>query len=81
MLAATAAAPERPGQRTVFELWQATIWEVQRIRPVLDAAVLRTQTRIPLEDWVIPESTNLIFSIKLVHDSEEARHVDSVRRR
>jgi cytochrome P450 len=54
------------------ELRQATIWEVQRTRPVLDAAVRRTKTRIRLGDWVIPENTNLVFSIQLVHESEES---------
>jgi hypothetical protein len=54
------------------ELRQATISEVQRVRPVLDAFVRRTKTRIRLGDWVIPENTNLIFSIPLVHDSEES---------
>ena len=53
------------------ELREATISEVQRLRPVLDAFVRRTKTRIQLGDWVIPENTNLIFSIPLVHDSEE----------
>ncbi len=54
------------------ELRQATIWEVQRTRPVLDAAMRRTKTRVRLGDWVIPEDTNLIFSIRLAHDSEES---------
>jgi cytochrome P450 len=54
------------------ELRQATIWEVQRTRPVLDAAMRRTKTRIRLGDWVIPEDTNLICSIQLVHESEES---------
>ena len=54
------------------ELRQATIWEVQRTRPVLDGAVRRTRTRIRLGDWVIPEDTNLIISIRLVHESEES---------
>jgi cytochrome P450 len=54
------------------ELRQATIWEVQRVRPVLDGAMRRTKTRIRLRDWVIPEGTNLIISIRLAHDSEES---------
>jgi cytochrome P450 len=54
------------------ELRQATIAEVQRIRPVLDAFVRRTKTRIRLADWVIPQDTNLVFSIPLVHDSEDS---------
>jgi cytochrome P450 len=54
------------------ELRQATIWEVQRICPVLDVAVRRTKTRIRLGEWVIPEDTNLLVSIPLTHDSEES---------
>ena len=40
------------------ELRQATIWEVQRTRPVLDGTTRRTKTRIRLGDWVIPEDTH-----------------------
>lgn len=54
------------------ELRQATIWEVQRTRPVLDGVGRRTKTRIRLGDWVLPEGTNVIISIRLVHDSEES---------
>jgi hypothetical protein len=54
------------------ELRQATIWEVQRTRPVLDDTTRRTKTRIRLGDWVLPEGTNIIISIKLAHDSEES---------
>jgi cytochrome P450 len=54
------------------ELRQATIWEVQRTRPVLDAAMRCTKTRIRLGEWVIPEDTNLIFSIRVAQESEES---------
>jgi cytochrome P450 len=54
------------------ELRQATIWEVQRTRPVLDGTTRRTKTRIRLGEWVLPEGTNIIISIKLAHDSEES---------
>ena len=54
------------------ELRQATIWEVQRTRPVLDGTTRRTKTRIRLGDWVLPEDTNSIISIQLAHDSEES---------
>ena len=54
------------------ELRQATIWEVQRTRPVLDNAIRRTKTRIRLGDWVIPEDTTVLFSIRLAHVSEES---------
>jgi cytochrome P450 len=52
------------------ELRQATIWEVQRTRPALDGTTRRTKTRIRLGEWVLPEGTNIIISIKLAHDSE-----------
>jgi cytochrome P450 len=51
------------------ELRQATIWEVQRTRPVLDGTTRRTKTRIRLGEWVLPEGTNIIISIKLAHAS------------
>jgi hypothetical protein len=54
------------------ELRQATIWEVQRTRPVLDGTTRRTKARIRLGEWVLPEGTNIIISIKLAHDSEES---------
>jgi cytochrome P450 len=54
------------------ELRDATIWEVQRTRPVLDGTTRRTKTRIRLGDWVLPKGTNIIISIKLAHDSEES---------
>jgi cytochrome P450 len=54
------------------ELRQATIWEVQRTRPVLDGTTRRTKTRIRLGEWVLPENTNIIISIKLAHASEES---------
>lgn len=53
------------------ELRQATIWEVQRTRPVLDGTTRRTKTRIRLGEWVLPEDTNIIISIKLAHASED----------
>ncbi|WIM88978.1 cytochrome P450 [Candidatus Mycobacterium wuenschmannii] len=52
------------------ELRQATIWEVQRTRPVLDGTTRRTKTRIRLGEWVLPAGTNIIVSIKLAHESE-----------
>ena len=52
-------------------LRQATIWEVQRTRPVLDGTTRRTKTRIRLGEWVLPEGTNIIISIKLAHESED----------
>ena len=54
------------------ELRQATIWEVQRTRPVLDGTTRRTKARVRVGEWVLPENTNIIISIKLAHDSEDS---------
>jgi hypothetical protein len=49
------------------ELRQATIWEVQRSRPVLDATLRRTKKPIRLGDWVIPRDTTVLISMQLAH--------------
>jgi cytochrome P450 len=49
------------------ELQQATIWEVQRTRPVIDGTSRRTLTRIRLGEWVIPENHVVIVSIPMAH--------------
>jgi cytochrome P450 len=54
------------------QLREATIWEVLRTRPVLDGTTRRTKTRVRLGDWVLPEDTPIIISIKLAHDVEES---------
>ena len=53
------------------ELRQATILEVLRTRPVIDATVRRTRTRIRLGQWVLPEHTTVIVSIALAHSSDQ----------
>jgi cytochrome P450 len=53
------------------ELRHATIWEVQRTRPVLPAGLRRTKARIKLGNWVLPEDTLVLASIQLAHESEE----------
>jgi hypothetical protein len=52
------------------ELRQATIWEVQRTRPVIDGTLRLTRKRIRLGEWVIPEQHVVIVSIGLAHSSE-----------
>jgi cytochrome P450 len=54
------------------ELRQATISEVQRTRPVLDGTMRTTKARIRLGEWVIPENTNLVLSIRVIHESEDS---------
>jgi cytochrome P450 len=56
------------------ELRQATIWEVQRTRPVVEATTRITHTRIRLGDWVIPENHAVIVSMLLAQSSEENFH-------
>ena len=53
-------------------LRQATIWEVQRTRPVLTAAIRRTKTRIRLGRWVIPEDSTVMASVQLAHCAPES---------
>jgi cytochrome P450 len=52
------------------ELRQATIWEVQRTRPVVDVTVRMIRQRIRLGEWVIPENHVVIVSIGLMHAAE-----------
>jgi cytochrome P450 len=54
------------------ELRQATIWEVLRTRAVLEGTTRRTKKRIQLGDWVIPEDTAVILSIRMAHASDES---------
>ncbi|WP_307728190.1 cytochrome P450 [Candidatus Mycobacterium methanotrophicum] len=53
-------------------LRQATIWEVLRTRSVLEGATRRTKKRIRLGDWVLPENTAVILSIRVAHAAEES---------
>jgi cytochrome P450 len=53
------------------ELRQATIHEVLRTRPALDATMRLTKKRIRLQNWVIPEGTRIIVSIQLAHAQED----------
>ena len=52
------------------ELLQATIWEVQRIRPVVEATIRVARERIRLGEWVIPKGHAVIASITMSHSSE-----------
>jgi cytochrome P450 len=54
------------------ELRQATIWEVQRTRPVIDGTTRRTKARIRLGEWVIPEGFEVFVSSRLAHAAEES---------
>lgn len=58
------------------QLRQATIWEVQRTRPVVEGTTRMTRTRIRLGPWVIPAHHAVVVSATLVHGSE-ANFVDA----
>ncbi len=53
------------------ELQQATIWEVQRTRPVIDGTSRLTLQRMRLGEWVIPEKHVVIVSIAAVHANRD----------
>lgn len=53
------------------ELVQATIWEVQRSRPVINGTARVTKARIQLGEWVIPERRTVLAGISLAHASED----------
>ena len=53
------------------ELRQATIYEVQRTRPTIEATMRCTKERIRLGDWVLPKGTNVMVNFQLAHESEE----------
>ncbi|RDH78868.1 cytochrome P450 [Mycolicibacterium moriokaense] len=52
------------------QLLQATVWEVQRSRPVVEATIRVTRDRIRLGEWVIPKDHAVIASITMSHSSE-----------
>ncbi|HYO02125.1 MAG TPA: cytochrome P450 [Mycobacterium sp.] len=54
------------------ELLQATIFEVQRTRPVINATARLTKSRINLGQWVIPERRVVMVSIALAHAAERS---------
>jgi len=52
------------------DLLQATIFEVQRTRPVINGTARMTRQRIKLGEWVIPERHVVLVSISLAHAAE-----------
>ena len=53
------------------DLLQATIWEVQRSRPVIPGVLRVTKRRTRLGEWVLPAGHTVIASIALSHSSEQ----------
>jgi cytochrome P450 len=52
------------------ELRQATIYEVQRVRPTIAASLRTTKTKVRLGEWVLPEDTNVMVDFQLAHESD-----------
>jgi cytochrome P450 len=52
------------------ELRQATIYEVQRVRPTIAASLRTTKTKVRLGDWVLPADTNVMVDFQLAHESD-----------
>ncbi|MHA7653329.1 cytochrome P450 [Mycobacterium sp. ML4] len=52
-------------------LLQATVWEVQRTRPVIQGLLRVTRSRIRLGEWVIPEGCLVAVSMVLTHSAED----------
>ncbi|WP_396933866.1 cytochrome P450 [Mycolicibacterium sp.] len=68
LLARLAAEADAGGS----ELRQATIWEVQRTRPVVEATLRFTRARIRLGEWVVPDDRTVIVNIAAAHESEQS---------
>ncbi|HET7742083.1 MAG TPA: cytochrome P450, partial [Mycobacterium sp.] len=54
------------------DLLQATIFEVQRTRPVINGTARMSKQRIRLGEWVIPERHVMLVSISLAHAGERS---------
>jgi cytochrome P450 len=53
-------------------LRQRTIWEVLRTGSVLDGTTRHTKKRIRLGEWVLPENTAVVLSIRVAHALDES---------
>ncbi|MBB5915122.1 hypothetical protein BJY24_003989 [Nocardia transvalensis] len=53
-------------------LREATLLEVQRVRPVIDSTVRKVRAdALRLGRWTLPANQNVLVSIRLLHDNEE----------
>ncbi|MEU2034599.1 cytochrome P450 [Nocardia amamiensis] len=54
------------------QLREATLWEVQRVRPVIDLTgrTIRADS-MQLGRWTLPKGQNVVVSIRLMHDNED----------
>ncbi|WP_433710132.1 cytochrome P450 [Nocardia sp. CA-084685] len=54
------------------ELREATLLEVQRVRPVIDSTFRKVRAEsMQLGRWTLPKGQNVLVSIRLMHDNEE----------
>ncbi|MQY17106.1 cytochrome P450 [Nocardia macrotermitis] len=54
------------------ELREATLLEVQRVRPVIDVTPRQIRVEeLRLGRWTLPKGQNVLVSIRLMHDNEE----------
>lgn len=54
------------------ELREATLLEVQRVRPVIDVTPRQIRAEeLQLGRWTLPKGQNVLISIRLMHDNEE----------
>jgi cytochrome P450 len=52
------------------DLRQATVYEIQRVRPTIAASLRTTKTRVRLGEWVLPEDTGVMIDFQLAHESD-----------
>ncbi|MBF6228597.1 cytochrome P450 [Nocardia abscessus] len=54
------------------QLREATLLEVQRVRPVIDATARQVRAEsLRLGRWTLPKGQKIVVSIRLMHDNEE----------
>jgi cytochrome P450 len=54
------------------QLREATLLEVQRVRPVIDATIRQVRAdTLPLGRWTLPKGQKVLVSIRLMHDNEQ----------
>jgi cytochrome P450 len=52
------------------DLRQATIYEIQRVRPTIAASLRTTKARVRVGDWVLPPDTSIMVDFQLAHESD-----------
>jgi hypothetical protein len=52
------------------DLRQATIYEVQRVRPTIAASLRATKTTVRLGEWVLPKDMGVMVDFQLAHESD-----------